>query len=364
MNASLWAVAMVLFIVYRFWNGHTIANWKGADLIGSTTAAIWLTALGGFLAGVISELMELFFFSRLLRRVPTPITILVKTLAQFLILILYVICIISFFDFYERMNYANTAAYLRHYFNPADVMPLLLYVFILILFLSIFRRLYRLVGPLNFVSVMLGRYNRPREEERIFMFLDLNSSTELAETLGNEKVSRLIQECFNDLARISMNYRAQTYQYVGDEVVLTWLCERGLKKSRCLDIYFAFQELLHKRSKFYQSRFGVVPEFKCALHSGKVISTQVGQLKVEVAFHGDVVNTTARMLEKCHFYGESFIVSDAIYQKLRDDENYDFKPLGTSGLRGKVEKVHLHGVNRSMAYSSKLEEAITPRFTF
>lgn len=346
-NGLAWSLGMLLFIFYRFWNGKTISEWQGADFIGSTTDALLLTALGGFLVGVISELLEFYLFDRLFRRVPAPITIIIKSIAQFSVLILYIMVIIFSFNYYERIGYSSTAAYLRHYFNGGDLLPLLMYTFGIIFFVSVFRKLYRLVGPLNFVSVMLGRYNRPREEDRVFMFLDLNSSTELAEKLGNKRVSRLIQECFNDLASISLDYRAQTYQYVGDEVVLTWLCDRGYKSDRCLKIFFAFQELIQSRSKFYLSKFGIVPEFKCAIHGGKVISTQVGQLKVEIAFHGDAINTTARILEKCHYYNEPFIISKTVHQKLNGDGDFAFRPLGISSLRGKVEQMELYGVRPS-----------------
>ncbi len=355
---------MLLFIFYRFWNGKTISDWQAAELTGSTSDAIWILALGGFLVGVISELLELYLFSKLFQRIPMPVTILVKSIAQFLVLILYGFTIIFFFDYYERISYNSTAAYFMHYVDSADVLPLMVFVFGIIFFVSVFRRLYRLVGPLNFISVMIGRYNRPREEDRIFMFLDLNSSTELAETLGNKKVSRLIQECFNDLASISLDYKAQTYQYVGDEVVLTWLCESGYKDDRCLEIYFAFQELLRSRSKFYISKFGIVPEFKCALHGGLVVSTQVGQLKVEIAFHGDVVNTAARMLEKCHHYNESFIISEAVHQKLSKNENYSFKGLGTVDLRGKSEQHKLYAVKANRGFYSQPSELETAGVIF
>lgn len=42
-------------------------------------------------------------------------------------------------------------------------------------------------GPSVFRDFLLGRYFRPRREERIFMFLDMRSSTAIAEQLGEEK---------------------------------------------------------------------------------------------------------------------------------------------------------------------------------
>ena len=43
---------------------------------------------------------------------------------------------------------------------------------------------------------MTGYYQKPKEESKIFMFLDLQSSSKIAELLGHEKYSDFIQDCF------------------------------------------------------------------------------------------------------------------------------------------------------------------------
>jgi len=72
----------------------------------------------------------------------------------------------------------------------------------------------------NFWKFFRGRFNTPWEEERIFMFLDLQSSTEHAENLGHVEYSKMIQDCFNDLGIVVEN-EADIYQYIGDEAILT-----------------------------------------------------------------------------------------------------------------------------------------------
>ena len=59
------------------------------------------------------------------------------------------------------------------------------------------------------------------------MFLDLKSSTHLAETLEHVTCSRLIQDCYAELTAPLLDYNAQVYQYVGDEVVVTRLDHDG-----------------------------------------------------------------------------------------------------------------------------------------
>ncbi len=56
--------------------------------------------------------------------------------------------------------------------------------FVLYVIIVFFRQLDRLLGPGVLLRYVLGRYHQPRRERRIFMFLDLKSSTSLAEALG------------------------------------------------------------------------------------------------------------------------------------------------------------------------------------
>ena len=52
----------------------------------------------------------------------------------------------------------------------------------------------RLLGPGILLRYVFGQYHRPRREARIFMFLDLKSSTTLAEELRPEAYYDLVNE--------------------------------------------------------------------------------------------------------------------------------------------------------------------------
>src|SRR5678815_1062717 len=84
-----------------------------------------------------------------------------------------------------------------------------------------------------------------------------------------------------------------SYQYVGDEVVLTWEVKHGLENSNCLKIFFMFRESLLRNSENYFKNFGVKPEFKAGLHFGKVISAQIGDIKREIVYNGDCLLYTS-----------------------------------------------------------------------
>ncbi len=86
--------------------------------------------------------------------------------------------------------------------------------------LAFFVQISRMVGPDVLMKFIRGRYLRPTQEDRVFMFLDLKGSTAIAEKLG-PTYYRLLNDFFHDLSHPVLMARAEIYQYVGDEVVLT-----------------------------------------------------------------------------------------------------------------------------------------------
>jgi len=190
-----------------------------------------------------------------------------------------------------------------------------------------------------------GKYHRPREEERIFMFLDMKSSTTIAEQLGHVRFYMLLNELFHEISQPVLQTSAEIYQYVGDEVVLTWDVEHGIRDSNCLRTFFMFRESLLRNGEHYLKNFGVRPEFKAGLHFGKVVSAQIGDLKREIVYNGDVVNTTARIRNECNKYQRDCLVSGVLMDRLKNRNGFLWEKINTVTLRGKETEVELFSVS-------------------
>src|SRR6476619_4459782 len=72
-----------------------------------------------------------------------------------------------------------------------------------------------------------------------------------------------------------------------------------------------------KPSEKYIKKFGVKPEFKAGLHFGKVVSAQIGDLKREIVYNGDVLNTTSRIQNECNKYHRNCLVSGMLRNRLQ-----------------------------------------------
>jgi adenylate cyclase len=203
------------------------------------------------------------------------------------------------------------------------------------------RGVARKLGPGAFWQWIRGYYYTPKEEERIFMFLDMRRSTELAETLGDLKFSKLVRDFFDDLTGPIIETRAEVSHYIGDEAVITWWPKQGLQNANCLQIFFRMQAVIDGRRAYYLKQYGVVPEFKAGAHIGRVVATEVGSIKSEIVFHGDVINTTARVQSSCAQFGANLLITQALAERLPRESWLELARIGGVALKGKSEKVQL-----------------------
>ena len=200
------------------------------------------------------------------------------------------------------------------------------------------------MGHSVLAKFLTGRYHSSKEEMRIFMFSDMKDSTAIAEQLGHSRYFELLRAYYQDLSRGIVSNAGEIYQYVGDEVVVSWPVESGLRNNNCINCFFAMKTDLQARADWYRQEFGVAPEFKAGLHVGSVTTGEIGALKKEIIFTGDTLNATARIQSLCNEHGVDLLVSGDLLNRLSLDTEVDVESLGQCELRGKAKRVELHTI--------------------
>ena len=200
------------------------------------------------------------------------------------------------------------------------------------------------IGPGILINFFTGKYHTPTEEKRIFMFSDMKSSTTIAERLGHIKYFELLREYYFDLSAAIITFSGEIYQYVGDEIIVSWRYKDGIENNNCIKCFFAMKEDLVKRADWYNKNFGVLPTFKAGFHFGEVTTGEIGALKKEIIFTGDVLNSTARIQGLCNQYKVDLLISDDLIKSLDLDSEFQIKSLGKTELRGKMENIELHTI--------------------
>ncbi|UCH64931.1 MAG: adenylate/guanylate cyclase domain-containing protein [Ignavibacterium sp.] len=199
-------------------------------------------------------------------------------------------------------------------------------------------------GPGVLRKFLAGKYFQPRGEQRIFMFLDIKSSTSIAEKIGHTKYFKLLKDFFADITSPIIESRGEIYQYVGDEVVICWSLKNGIKDANCIKCYFNIKNKIDELAPNYKKRYGLVPEFKAGLHYGNVTAGEIGSIKRDIIYSGDVLNTTSRIQEQCKSYDVNFLLSRRTFDLLENKDQFELIPLGNIELRGKQDKINLNTV--------------------
>ncbi len=217
---------------------------------------------------------------------------------------------------------------------------------------------------LNFIT---GRYYAPRLESRVFLFLDMEGSTGLAERLGPLAFHRLLNRFVLDLTQPIVAARGEIHRYIGDELIATWKLKEGTTDGRCVAACFAAIEQLARHAPDYRREFGAVVTVRAGLHCGPVVTGEMGSVRKEIVFLGDTVNTTARIQELCRETGNRVLASADLIDRLELPPGVAKRSLGDLRLRGKGADLALYALTkpparagRSQAGGRKIAREQTP----
>jgi adenylate cyclase len=207
----------------------------------------------------------------------------------------------------------------------------------------------RLVGANVLGYFAAGVYHQPTAEERVFLFLDLEGSTQLAERLGSARYFELLRRFVDDLTDPVLEADGEIYQYAGDEVVITWPLGRGVRDANCVRCFFEIRAAVDEQAARYRQDFGVVPRFRGGLHGGTVTAGELGDLRRQIVFVGDILNTAARLEEYAKRTGLELVVSGALLDRLALPPGVAAVRCGDLALRGKEAPLTAYGLTGASA---------------
>lgn len=304
-----------------------------------------LTSMGaGFTAGSIFGTIMVFFVHERFRDKPYWVTILTVAILFMMIysgIVLFIGVFILPAINPALSEEATREAYMRDFFIDTTHIKNAIIWGVVTIFTQFTLQINDKFGQGVLWKILNGKYQKPHQENRIFMFADLTSSTTIAEKLGNEKYHRLLRDFYADITNAIIYNKGEIYQYVGDEIIISWKLEKDAAANRSLKCYFDMQNTIRGLKEKYQSRYGLLPEFKAGIHYGPVMVGEIGIIKRDITYSGDVLNTTSRIQNMCNQYKVSILCSDDLLELLRVSAPYQKVPLGDIELKGKGRKVAL-----------------------
>ncbi|GGP85835.1 adenylate cyclase [Shewanella ulleungensis] len=325
---------------FRYSQSAQLPDWaiSNADL---ATLAVFM----GFIFGGLHWMSNLIADFSAISRLPYLFSVVFKGL--FLLLGATTLAYVTqFLNMWAIDNHMVTLRQMLsiHIIYSPSFQALVVYLVVVRVSLAFIEQMALLVGPKVLLNIGLGRYHKPRYEHQLFLFIDMVSSTAHAESLGDYRFSRLIQDSFSMLADTVSDNEAEIYRYMGDAVLIHWPLEQGIKHDRCMNIYFEFCQQLKWQTQYFEQQYGFVPKFKAAAHCGQVVAAVVGVHKQEISFFSDVLNTLARLQDQCNPLGQRMLLSgDVVHRLEQQNSQYELTDLGPIVLKGKQHPIEVFG---------------------
>ena len=337
--ALCWIIIDLCIFIFQMKSG--VFTFKYADPGSNTYKAIFLRELNVLLLSLIIGYLLVSLLRNFLRNSSLWFNLLVKTLV-----LVAVAVIMSFFIYMSYETLINHRApgksinkFMENTFRPDWFIPKMLEWVLLFIFTQLAIEINEKYSPGVFFDIMVGRYLLPKEEERIIIFIDLTDSTPIAEKLGSKEYFQFIRDFIFCISAGIMEHNGRVYQYVGDEIVAWWPSSK-INAKKVVSSLLDSRKVLNKNSEIFKMAYGIIPEYKAGIHSGKVTIGQVGISKKELVMSGDTINTAARIRSACTELHQKFLVSKDFID-LAGLETWQSESMGLIDMKGKNEELEL-----------------------
>lgn len=309
---------------------------------------IYISVLTSLFIGLLIGLFEVFYVNKWFQNRKFYEKILFKFIVYILaIIVATLIIIVLSHSIAQGLNPTDDRVidYLFSFFSNFAFWSIICYYSLAIIISLFYKEVADNMGSGASLNFFTGKYHQPIAESRVFMFLDMKSSTAHAEKLGHIKYFEMLKEYYADLSEPILTYGGEIYQYVGDEIVVTWKLKDDFA-SNVLNCFFAMKETLNREHQKFLTHYKIAPTFKAGIHYGRVTTGEIGSIKKDIVFTGDTLNTTARIQNLCNTFEVDLIVSELFKNAMETNGKYIIIPMGQVELRGRNKKMNLFNITK------------------
>jgi len=306
--------------------------------------------IAGFLITFLSGTFEKLIFPSKIKKLKFSVVLIIRTLVYIFVISFSIIMVWVVHE--SLLNSKNIIATImtddfKFFMTKGDFPNIFIFAITTSFLINFLFQIRDLLGKGVLLSYITGKYHKPKIEERFFMFLDLESSTTIAETIGPVKYHYFMNAYFFDINDPIAESKGEIYQYVGDEVVISWKKSKGISNYNCISCYFKIKQTLDCLQDKYIKEFGLLPGFKAGLHFGEAVIGEIGDSKKDIVFHGDVMNTASRIQGLAKVLNKQLLISEEALLQLKFNGEYKIEKMGKYKLKGKEVETEVYSVERN-----------------
>lgn len=295
--------------------------------------------LGGFIA-----FLELWVFTKGANKLKFVQLLVLRTLVYVLVVsaIIFLVVAVSHMRRFDRTMSEVLASneFMQDYILHGNFRFAVLFALAFAFVINFTRMISRKIGQGMLLNYISGRYFDPVVEKRFIMFVRMANSDQLTDNTSDIAYHELLKEYYYDITEPIITHEGIIYEYYDDTVVISWSQKRGTRNSNVIRCFFEIREAIERNKEKFVDRFGIAPLVNGALHFGEVVRSEIGDIKTQVVFHGDIMNATARLLGYTIDNKRTFMVSGEALSQIELPILYEAEEGGFVRLRGKQHELH------------------------
>jgi adenylate cyclase len=177
------------------------------------------------------------------------------------------------------------------------------------------------------------------------LFTDIRNFTTLSETMTSEENFNFINSFLKRISPVVRMNKGFIDKFIGDAIMALF----PYKVEDAVDSAISMHQTLvkyneHRRNSGYQAI-----EIGIGIHSGVTMLGIIGETeRIDSTVISDSVNLASRLEGLTKIYGVNIIVSEEIYNTLRDNKKYKFRFLDIVKVKGKQRVIQIYQLLNSL----------------
>ncbi|MCW8887086.1 MAG: adenylate/guanylate cyclase domain-containing protein [Motiliproteus sp.] len=292
--------------------------------------------LNGILNGVMIGLLDTIWIrkrrGRRLRQLPILSYVGVLTLLWTLLITINMVLTRHWLEMEHGfdLQWMRSEAFVRHF----------IFCFFMAFIFNFILRIISFLGSGSLLNILLGRYQEPAEKQIAFVFVDVVGSSRMTEQIGDTNTQKLIGELFFELAVIVERYGGEVHRYIGDEMVITWDLSDKQQMPDILACLAHIFDIVEQQKQCNYPRFGTWADVRAGINAGRVLVSEIGDLKRELVYFGDTINTAAALQVESKALEANALICSELYEQLKPSSHFSAKHLGEIVIKGKDKRIN------------------------
>lgn len=202
------------------------------------------------------------------------------------------------------------------------------------------------IGRGILINFFLGAYHKPRLVSRSFLFIQINNASLVLKEFPVEDYHNFLNKLYKEISLAVIHHQGHIYEYVDNQIIVYWDKNKADWSQSLFNCFLEIQNIVKINEDSFYKNYAIRPQLVFSAHDGEVVQAEIGELKTEIVFHGDVLNTTARIMEIATQEKKCFVFTQNMKDHL--SKNKSINSLGTISLRGKQNSISVYSYDNAL----------------